>query len=82
MRFVRIDGMNVAFDMDRINKIEWSEPSENGFCYLYIDGKSVGRFDDIGERDRVIDLIFEAFPPMLHIDERGYKVNKDKELWQ
>lgn len=81
MRLVKIDGINIVINMDRVKYIGFSKPTESGTCGMYIDDKCVGRAETVQEKDRILDaLLLSNEMEVVEIDERGY-VKNSKELW-
>lgn len=83
MRLVKIDGMEVIINMDKVVTLKVRK-SDNDCWSFYVNDNIQGRFESTYEKDRVMQMLFEKFgmPGVkLHIDERGYEIAND-ELWK
>ena len=83
MRLVKIDGMDIIINMDRVVTLKVHK-CDNDHWDFYVNGNITGEFESTYEKDRVMQMIFEKFGTpgaALHIDERGYEVKND-ELWK
>lgn len=83
MRLVKIDGMEVIINMDRVETLDVHKLGDDRWSF-YVNGKNQGQFDSTYEKNRVMEMIYEKYGTpgeKLHIDERGYEVKKD-ELWE
>ena len=83
MRLVKIDGIDIIINMDRVVTLDVHE-LDNGHWDFYVNDKIEGQFESTYEKDRVMQMIFLKFGvpgSALHIDERGYEVKND-ELWK
>ena len=83
MRLVKIDGIDIIINMDRVVTLDVHK-LDNDHWEFYVNDKIEGQFESTQEKDRVMQRIYEKFGTpgsALHIDERGYEV-KDEELWK
>lgn len=83
MHLVKIDGMEVIINMDKVVTLKVRK-CDNDCWNLYVNDNIQGKFESTSEKDRVMQMLFEKFGipgTKLHIDERGYEVTND-ELWK
>ena len=83
MRLVKIDGMDIIINMDRVVALKVHK-CDNDHWDFYVNGNITGEFESTQEKDRVMQRIYEKFGTpgsALYIDERGYEIKND-ELWK
>lgn len=85
MRLVKIDGINVIINMDRVERISWAEePDSDGDFTFRINGNIVGYFNSRDERDRIVQGIYDKFSTpgeRMYFDNNGYEI-ENRELWK
>ena len=84
MRLVKIDGMDIIINMDRVVALKVHK-CDNDHWDFYVNGNITGEFESTYEKNRVMQMIYEKFGTSnekLHIDRCGHEVkDEEKELW-